>query len=97
MIKCARTGCEVDFQPSTHNQKYHNAECCRVATNARIMEKYYAQRDRQKGKTRFCRKCQITKLSRYNDSDTCNSCKAKTRVTASAQVANMLLALVPQS
>ena len=38
---CANSECKKDFAPKTHNQKYHNDECCRIATNRRIMEKYY--------------------------------------------------------
>jgi len=92
MIICARDGCEEAFQPATHNQKYHNAECCRIATNARIMERYYAERDRRLGVERRCKNCS-TKLSRYNESDTCNSCSLKQQVSVNTQVANMLLAV----
>jgi hypothetical protein len=34
--------CKNDFEFKTHNQKYCSQQCCRVATNKRIMEKYYA-------------------------------------------------------
>jgi hypothetical protein len=36
---CANKECAKDFEPKTHNQKYCTDECCRIATNRRIMEK----------------------------------------------------------
>lgn len=77
MIVCAREECRIEFLPKTHNQKYCGAECCRVETNRRIMEKYYAKRDQRLGKTRHCDECGVTKLSRYNDSNVCGSCQIK--------------------
>lgn len=90
MIICARTGCEEVFLPATHNQKYHNSECCRLATNAKIMQRYYANKARLAGTSRHCSSCD-SKLSRYNDSDICNSCSLKQKVSSSSQVINMLM------
>lgn len=89
MITCARKDCEVEFEPATHNQKYCCAECCRVATNRRIMEKYYDRRDQRQGKARYCIKCD-SKLSRYNDDKICSSCDLKQSVTVNKSVADML-------
>lgn len=97
MIICAREGCEVEFEPATHNQKYHDSECCRIATNRRIMEKYYAKRDQKAGKTRFCMVCKTTKLSRYNDSQVCGSCQVAPVAEANNAVAAMLLSVSWQS
>lgn len=97
MIKCANDGCEEEFTPSTHNQKYHSAECCRIATNRRIMEKYYAKRDQKAGKVRYCAECKTTRLSRYNDSQICGPCKEATTTAANAAVANMLAAVAWQA
>ena len=75
-IRCAYESCEVDFEKKTHNQKYCSDECCRMATNERIMRRYYEKRDSRQGKTvRACKSpgCGI-KLSRYNDTDYCGSC-----------------------
>jgi len=41
---CANKECAKDFEPKTHNQKYCTDECCRIATNRRIMEKYYEKK-----------------------------------------------------
>lgn len=93
MNKCAREGCEEEFIPATHNQKYHNSECCRIATNRRIMEKYYAKRDQKAGKVRFCLKCKTTRLSRYNDSQICGSCRVASVTAANHAVIEMLTAV----
>lgn len=89
MLICKNEGCDVGFEPKTHNQKYCTDECCRLATNRRIMEKYYERQDQRNGKTRFCKICLATKLSRYNDSQVCSSCKTKREVAANAAVADM--------
>lgn len=90
MIKCAREGCNEEFVAATHNQKFHNSECCRIATNQRIMQKYYAKRDQKAGKVRYCKKCKTTRLSRYNDLDICGSCQTATITAANNAVAHML-------
>lgn len=93
MSICAKRGCETEYTAKTHNQKYCSAECCRVATNQRIMEKYYAKRDQKAGKARLCRKCKVTKLSRYNDSPICGACSLATISAANNAVASMLSAV----
>lgn len=87
---CAREGCEVEAQRKTHNQKYCTDECCRLATNQRIMEKYYDKRDQRQGKARFCKICQATRLSRYNDSQVCSSCASQREINANNSVIDML-------
>lgn len=87
---CANEGCEETFEKKTHNQIYHNDECCRQATNRRIMEKYYATRDRKQGKARMCKQCNSAKLSRYNETDTCSSCTMKIEKKRNDSVISML-------
>jgi hypothetical protein len=70
---CANVECKKDFDSKTHNQKYCSDECCRIATNKRIMEKYYEKKAIKKGAIRLCKKCKC-KLSRYNNEDICASC-----------------------
>lgn len=89
VIQCQNAGCDISFAKKTHNQRYHDDECCRLATNAKIMEKYYARRAQRLGITRLCDKCE-TKLSRYNNSPTCNSCLLKSEVNRTNSVAAML-------
>ena len=56
---CANKECSKEFEPKTHNQKYCTDECCRVATNRRIMEKYYEKKAIRNGAIRQCSKCKI--------------------------------------
>jgi hypothetical protein len=89
-VQCDRPGCEVWFTKRTHNQRYHDAECCRLATNSKIMEKYYERRDIKKGVARTCKSCGVTKLSRYNDSQTCAACSSKREQEVNASVQAMI-------
>lgn len=75
---CAQSECGKPFTPKTHNQRYCGDECCRIATNKRIMEKYYKKKDRRKGGVRVCASPSCgTKLSRYNDLELCAMCSTK--------------------
>jgi hypothetical protein len=65
--------CKKDFEFKTHNQKYCSPECCRKATNKKIMKKYYEKKEILAGKKRNC-KCG-SKLSRYNMESLCNLCQ----------------------
>lgn len=74
---CANKECAKEFEAKTHNQKYCTDECCRIATNRRIMEKYYEKKAIKNGALRPCKKCGC-QLSRYNESNLCSSCLKKT-------------------
>lgn len=78
MKKCAYSECSNEFKSKTHNQRYCCDECCRLATNKRIMEKYYQRKARRKGGLRVCisEGCD-TILNRYNDSDRCSGCASR--------------------
>lgn len=77
MIKCAYTECGKDFTAKTHNQRYCSDDCCRKATNARLMQQYYEKKARLKGHIRVCATPDCgTFLSRYNDEKTCRKCEA---------------------
>ena len=67
------THCNNEFVPKSKNQKYCNPDCCRKATNKKIMEKYYENKERLKGKVRFCSQCGL-KLSMYNPDSICYNC-----------------------
>lgn len=75
---CQYDECDNEFEPRTHNQKYCSDECCRIATNIKIKERYYEKKERLSGKKRICksRGCD-TILDRYNDSNICNLCISK--------------------
>ena len=70
---CANKECSKDFEAKTHNQKYCSDECCRIATNRRIMEKYYEKKAIRNGAYRAC-KCG-NRLSRYNSGTLCSLCE----------------------
>lgn len=72
---CARSGCDEAYVRKTHNQKYCSDECCRIATNAKIMERYYENKRRRSGAPRVCDECNAV-LSKYNLTDRCASCEA---------------------
>lgn len=75
---CEYSECESSFEKKTHNQRYCSDECCRLATNKRIMERYYEKKDRRNGASRKCKNtCCGARLSRYNEDDECSLCKAR--------------------
>lgn len=87
---CAREECRAEFTPRTHNMKYCGSECCRLATNARMMRKYHERQAFLKGKKRMCIVCDTTRLSRYNPSDTCAACKMRLQNEINNNLINML-------
>lgn len=79
--------CNNDFEFKTHNQKYCSKTCCRLATNKRIMQKYYAKKARLAGEVRLC-KCG-SKLSMYSSESMCTLCseaKKKERSSIALEV-----------
>jgi hypothetical protein len=90
MLICAREECQVEYEPKTHNQKYHSAECCRIATNARMMRKYHQRQRYLKGEVRMCEQCSLTKLSRYNPSNTCAACTTRIQNEVNENLYRML-------
>jgi hypothetical protein len=86
---CGNKECAKDFDAKTHNQKYCSDECCRVATNRRIMEKYYEKKAIRNGAFRACSKCKI-KLSRYNQSIICSACEKKINISNKNKLIGMI-------
>jgi hypothetical protein len=86
---CSNTECAKDFEAKTHNQKYCCDECCRVATNRRIMEKYYEKKAIKNGATRLCKKCKIT-LSRYNQHNLCSLCEKNNGLDNKSKILGMI-------
>lgn len=77
MRVCANDECGIVFEPKAHNAIYHSAECRRVVTNKRILEKYYESKERIT-EQRICvtKKC-TTILSIYNEEEICEACKSE--------------------
>lgn len=92
-LVCARQGCVEPFVSKTHNQKYHDDECCRLATNAKIMQKYYDKKARKEGKERRCGTCSV-KLSAYNPDTTCNSCQQRSEKARNDNTKQLLSAII---
>jgi hypothetical protein len=86
---CNNKECSKEFDAKTHNQKYCSDECCRVATNKRIMEKYYEKKAIRNGAFRACLKCNA-RLSRYNQSDICSSCEKKININNKKKLMGMI-------
>lgn len=86
---CSNSECAKDFEAKTHNQKYCSDECCRVATNKRIMEKYYEKKAIKNGALRKCKRCSI-KLSRYNQNNICSSCEKNVNLKNKNSLLGML-------
>ena len=86
---CANKDCAKEFDAKTHNQKYCCDECCRVATNKKIMEKYYEKKAIRSGAKRECKICK-SRLSRYNQSNTCSKCEKNSAIKNRSNILGML-------
>lgn len=86
---CANSECKKDFTPKTHNQKYCTDECCRVATNRRIMEKYYERKAIRNGALRPCSRCGH-QLSRYNKGNFCATCEKNINLENKSKLFRMI-------
>ena len=86
---CANSECKDDFVPKTHNQKYCTDECCRIATNRRIMEKYYEKKAIRNGAARPCSRCK-SQLSRYNNGDLCSTCEKAVNADTKSKLFRMI-------
>ena len=86
---CSNKDCAKDFNPKTHNQKYCCDECCRVATNKKIMEKYYEKKAIRSGAKRECKKCG-SRLSRYNQSTVCSKCEKNSAIQNRSSILMMI-------
>lgn len=86
---CANKECAKEFDAKTHNQKYCCDECCRVATNKKIMEKYYEKKAIRSGAKRECKVCK-SRLSRYNQSKTCAKCEKNSAISNRSTILRMI-------
>lgn len=86
---CANKECAKEFDAKTHNQKYCCDECCRIATNKKIMEKYYEKKAIRSGAKRECKVCKA-RLSRYNQSNVCSKCEKNSAIKNRLTILRML-------
>lgn len=84
---CAYEKCRKEFIKTTHNQKYHDNECCKIATSEKALARYYEKKARRGGVKRVCATpgCS-TIMSRYNDDKICNKCYEKKRTSRSKKI-----------
>lgn len=69
--QCANSECTNDFEVRRVNMIYCSNECCRQATNAKLIARYHAKKQQKTGE----RTCACgTKLSRYNSNSKCHAC-----------------------
>lgn len=88
---CARKGCKNKFEPRTHNQKYCCDECCKIATNLNIKNKYQEKKQRLAGKKRLCKTKGCSQaLTKYNEGSICNVCLAKEKEKERKELLEML-------
>lgn len=86
---CANKDCSKEFDAKTHNQKYCCDNCCRVATNKKIMEKYYEKKAIRSGAKRECKHCN-SRLSRYNQSNICSKCEKNSAIKNRSTLLRMI-------
>lgn len=88
---CAYKKCNVEFVKTTHNQKYHDNECCRLATSEKAMDKYYENKKRRGGAKRVCSGTNCsTLLSRYNDGKYCSKCNEESERLANKKLLDLI-------
>jgi methylphosphotriester-DNA--protein-cysteine methyltransferase len=66
--------CGGAFTASKSNQIYCRAECTRIASNKKIIERYHASKAVKDNMGRRCTQCDA-KLSRYNSDSICSPCE----------------------
>ena len=72
---CANTDCGKEFVPRVYNAIYCSAECRKIITNQKVLQRYYDKKARLNSKRTCKTKECYTVLSRYNEEDICEKCK----------------------
>jgi len=75
---CSNEDCLELFAPKVHNAVYCSAECRKIVTNKKILDKYHQKKANKSLKNRVCktRGCE-TLLSNYNDENICGACQVE--------------------
>jgi hypothetical protein len=72
---CQNTDCSKEFSAKVYNAIYCSAECRRLITNKKLLDKYYENKA-NKSKKRVCKTNSCgTVLSKYNKENICEQCK----------------------
>lgn len=72
------TWCKSDFEAKRSNQIYCRSECCKSATNQKVIDRYHQNKSRLAGAERKCKECN-SRLSRYNEKEYCSMCQSAQR------------------
>ena len=72
---CANPDCKKPFMPRVYNAIYCNAECRKIITNQKVLQRYYDKKARLSSRRTCATKVCGTILSRYNAEDICERCK----------------------
>lgn len=73
--ECANPACSNRFEAKRINMVYCCSDCCKQATNAKLIERYHANKNKSP-KERRCARCN-GRLSRYNPDDECGPCQSR--------------------
>lgn len=88
---CSNESCNNEFTAKTHNQKYCSDECCKIATNIKIKEKYIYKKARLSGQKFICKNIGCNQvLNRFTNNNICEVCKAKERNQERKKLLDML-------
>jgi hypothetical protein len=87
--------CGTTFESNKKNQKYCTPSCCRLATNKKIMEKYYENKKRLNGEKRYCNCGQL--LSRYNENIVCYQCELKEKENSRENILEVIANVVKKT
>ena len=75
--ECSNEECRKKFIPKTYNGIYCSAECRKIVTNKKLLEKYYTNKA-NKTRKRICATSSCTTiLSKYNKEKICERCKTE--------------------
>lgn len=80
--------CGIEFHARRINMIYCNEECCKEATNAKLIAKYHENKA-IKNNVRKCITCDY-KLSKYNPDVECYGCQRKSEAIKRKEVLNRL-------
>ena len=72
---CGNEDCQTVFLPKTYNGIYCSADCRKISTNRKLLEKYHSNK-KNKNLKRMCVTSSCTTiLSTYNKEKICEPCK----------------------
>lgn len=89
------SNCGSGFESNKKNQKYCTPACCRLATNKKIMTKYYENKRRLSGEKRYCECGQL--LSRYNEEVKCFICSENEKTKDRNEILEVIKSVIKKT